>query len=188
MIGGIGGSNWSYYGMGNLSIGQSSAVGSGIRTSGLTGASGAAEKFTGDGVILELSDEGKKAGKKVLDASGSEECQTCKERKYKDGSDENVSFKAAAHISPEASASRVMSHEKEHVANAYEKAAKGNGKVISASVSIHTEICPECGRSFVAGGETNTKIKYSNEENPYQQQKKSQDAISLIGARVDYVA
>ena len=28
-------------------------------------------------------------------------CQTCKNRKYQDGSDENVSFKAAAHISPE---------------------------------------------------------------------------------------
>lgn len=28
------------------------------------------------------------------------ECQTCKERKYIDGSDENVSFKAAAHIYP----------------------------------------------------------------------------------------
>ena len=32
--------------------------------------------------------------------SSSEECQTCKNRKYVDGSDEaNVSFKSAAHVS-----------------------------------------------------------------------------------------
>ena len=36
------------------------------------------------------------------------ECETCKNRKYQDGSDEMVSFKSAAHISPEASANRSM--------------------------------------------------------------------------------
>ena len=46
------------------------------------------------------------------------ECQTCKERKYQDGSDENVSFKSAQHISPEAAAARVRGHEQEHVSNA----------------------------------------------------------------------
>ena len=55
------------------------------------------------------------------------ECETCKNRKYQDGSDEMVSFKSAAHISPEASASRVRAHEQEHVSNAYKKAAQGNG-------------------------------------------------------------
>ena len=39
--------------------------------------------------------------------SSSEECQTCKNRKYQDGSDEMVSFKSAAHISPQAAAGRV---------------------------------------------------------------------------------
>ena len=47
------------------------------------------------------------------------ECETCSNRKYQDGSDEMVSFKSAAHISPEASASRVRAHEQEHVSNAY---------------------------------------------------------------------
>ena len=32
--------------------------------------------------------------------SSLEECQTCKNRKYADGSDENVSYKSAAHIAP----------------------------------------------------------------------------------------
>ena len=89
-----------------------------------------------------------------------EECQTCKNRKYKDGSDENVSFKAAAHISPEAAASRVRAHEGEHVANAYSKAEQKGGEVISASVRIQTSVCPECGKSYVSGGTTSTKIRY----------------------------
>lgn len=188
MIGGISGSPWFYYGYGSAISG--SPV-SGNDMSGVSMMGTSAQRIGGkedDGVILELSDEGKKAGRGVNNASASEECQTCKNRKYVDGSDENVSFKSAAHISPEAAASRVMAHEQKHVSNAYVKAEKMDGKVVSASVSIHTEICPECGKSFVAGGQTNTMIKYGNEQNPYQQQKKSIDAISLVGRNVDYVA
>ncbi len=113
------------------------------------------------------------------------ECKTCAERKYQDGSDEMVSFKSAAHISPESSAGRVRAHEQEHVANAYNKAAQKNGKVISANVSLHTSVCPECGRSYVSGGTTATQIKYSNESNPYQQDKKETDAMGLRGMNVD---
>ena len=113
------------------------------------------------------------------------ECETCKSRKYQDGSDEMVSFKSAAHISPNAAATTVRSHEQEHVSNAYKKAAMNNGKVLSATVSIHTSVCPECGRSYVSGGETNTQIKYYNEENPYQQDKKAADGIKYIGMNID---
>lgn len=113
------------------------------------------------------------------------ECETCKNRKYQDGSDEMVSFKSAAHISPEASASRVMAHEQEHVSNAYEKAAEKNGEVVSCNVSMQTAICPECGRSYVAGGTTSTQIKYSNEDNPYQKALKTQDASKYSGMNID---
>lgn len=113
------------------------------------------------------------------------ECETCANRKYKDGSDEMVSFKSAAHISPQQSASRVMAHEQEHVANAYSKAAQKNGRVLQASVSLQTAICPECGRSYVSGGTTRTQIQYSNEENPYQQNKKESDGMSLRGMNID---
>lgn len=92
------------------------------------------------------------------------ECQTCKERKYQDESNENVSFKSPTHISPNAAAGAVRAHEGEHVSNAYSKAAKDGGKVIQASVSIHTAICPECGTSYVAGGTTHTMIKYTKED------------------------
>lgn len=117
----------------------------------------------------------KQAGKKSSPA----ECETCKNRKYQDGSDEgDVSFKAAAHIDPKSAAARVRSHEQEHVNNAYQKAAKNNGKVVACNVSIHTAICPECGRTYVSGGTTATQIKYRNEKNPYQKEMKSSDAAN----------
>ncbi|MBR5597305.1 MAG: hypothetical protein IKW30_07855 [Lachnospiraceae bacterium] len=113
------------------------------------------------------------------------ECETCNSRKYKDGSDENVSFKSATHIAPESAASKVRAHEQEHVNNAYSKAAKDNAKVMSANVAIHTSICPECGRSYVSGGTTSTQIKYYNEENPYQKNLKQTDAAKYKGRMID---
>lgn len=113
------------------------------------------------------------------------ECQTCKERKYQDGSDENVSFKSAQHISPTEAGARVRAHEQEHVANAYSKAEEKGGKVINASVSIHTAICPECGRTYVSGGLTRTSIQYPNESNPYQKNKKANDGLGMKGQSVD---
>lgn len=123
----------------------------------------------------------KSAGRKSSPA----ECETCASRKYQDGSDENVSFKTAQHISPEAAASRVRAHEQEHVNNAYTKAAKNNGKVLSANVAIKTAICPECGRSYVSGGTTTTQIKYYNEENPYQKNLKATDSAKYKGRMID---
>lgn len=125
----------------------------------------------------------KQAGRKSSPA----ECETCKNRKYQDGSNEgDVSFKAAAHIDPKAAAARVRSHEQEHVSNAYQKAAKNNGKVVACNVSIHTAICPECGRTYVSGGTTATQIRYRNEENPYQKEMKSSDAANkYLGMNFD---
>lgn len=115
-----------------------------------------------------------------------ERCQTCAKRKYQDGSNENVSFKAAAHISPEAAGSAVRAHEGEHVSNAYTKAAQKDGKVVSASVSIHTSVCPECGRTYVSGGTTSTRIKYPAD--PYEQRKKTLGAEEAKGKNIDYAA
>lgn len=148
--------------------------------------SGAEDEKTVGGLSPYGKPEDKKKNTGIEDPA--EECQTCKNRKYKDGSDEMVSFKSAQHVSPESAASAVRAHEQEHVSNAYKKAAMNNGKVISATVSIHTEICPECGRSYVAGGTTHTQIKYYNEDNPYQQDLKSADRAKYIGMNLDYVA
>ncbi len=107
------------------------------------------------------------------------ECETCKNRKYQDGSDEMVSFKTAQHMSPTEAGNRVRAHEQEHVSNAYTKAAKNGGKVLQASVQIHTAICPECGRTYVSGGLTTTRIKYNN--NPYDKARKLQDSTKVAG-------
>lgn len=134
------------------------------------------------GVVKNPSESDVKApGRKSSPA----ECETCKNRKYQDGSNENVSFKSAQHVSPQAAAGAVRAHEQEHVSNAYSKAAKNNGKVISANVAIHTAICPECGRSYVSGGTTTTQIKYYNEDNPYQKMLKEADAAKYKGRMVD---
>ena len=125
-----------------------------------------------------------KVGSENLKVNGTE-CQTCKNRKYQDGSDEMVSFKSAAHISPQAAAGRIRAHEQEHVANAYDEAFQKDGKVLNASVSLKTAICPECGRSYVAGGLTRTTIRYSNESNPYQKNMKSAHRAALTGMNFD---
>ena len=136
-------------------------MGSGASYSPLSGDIQDSQKVSGaDNTKKSDIDHIKKPGYRSSPA----ECQTCKNRKYQDGSDENVSFKAATHISPEAAPAAVMAHEGEHVTNAYIKAAQKNGKVISASVSIHTSVCPECGRVYVSGGTTTSVIKYPSSQ------------------------
>jgi len=94
---------------------------------------------------------------KTLKQIGAIECQTCASRTYQDGSnDPGVSFKSPQHISPEMSGAIVMSHEMEHVVNEQAKAESEDRQVISQSVQIHTDSCPECGKSYVSGGVTKT--------------------------------
>lgn len=93
----------------------------------------------------------------VQEVSGEKECQTCKERKYQDGSDDpGVSYQTPTHISPEQAASAVRGHEMEHVVREQASAEREGRRVVSQSVSIHTAICPECGRVYVSGGTTRT--------------------------------
>lgn len=133
-----------------------------------------------------IRNPGQSTKKQAGRESSPAECETCNSRKYQDGSDENVSFKSATHISPNAAASKVRSHEQEHVSNAYKKAAQNNGKVLSCNVAIHTAVCPECGRTYVSGGTTSTQIRYYNEENPYQKEMKSSDAVNKYrGMNID---
>lgn len=126
--------------------------------------------------------EAEKEEKKEEEEENSE-CETCAKRKYIDGSDEMVSFKSAAHISPEAAGTRVRAHEQEHVNNAYEKAELKEGKVQFASIAIHTSICPECGRTYVSGGTTTTTIKYNNDD--YATAARKQDATVVPGFNVN---
>jgi hypothetical protein len=102
------------------------------------------------------------SGAKTSAVSGHSECQTCKNRKYKDGSDDpTVSFQSATKLSPEIADTMVRAHEQEHVAHEQVKAKEEGRRVVSQQVAIHYAICPECGRSYVAGGTTTTVTKTS---------------------------
>ena len=137
------------------------------------------------GIVLNPGASTHKAlGKKSSPA----ECETCANRKYQDGSDENdVSFQTPTHISPSIAASVVLGHEHEHVANAYEKERNGEGEVANVSVTLHNDICPECGRVFVAGGVTHTEMKHTHDDtkNPYAQEQNSETENKVRGAVVD---
>ena len=110
-----------------------------------------------------------------------EECQTCKERKYQDGSnDPGVSFKTATKLSPERAAVAVRGHEYEHVVREQAKAEREDRKVVSQSVTLHNEICPECGEVYVAGGVTRTVTKADP--------KPEQQSIEKAAAGFDAVA
>ncbi len=64
------------------------------------------------------------------------------------------------------------------------KAASKDGEVLNATVTLKTAVCPECGRSYVSGGVTNTAIKYP--VTSYGQNQKSADYPELSGKNVDY--
>ena len=118
----------------------------------------------------------------------SEDCQTCKNRKYIDGSNEaDVSFKTPTHISPENSAAMVRAHEQMHVSNARQEGAKPDAELVSASVKLNMAVCPECGKTYMAGGLTSTTIKYS-EENPYEKNRKLLEGSFLKGSYIDAYA
>jgi hypothetical protein len=92
-------------------------------------------------------------------------CETCKQRKYQDKSDDpGVSFKSPGHISAGASASVVASHEQEHVSSEQAKARDEGRKVVSQSVVLHYAVCPECHKSYVSGGKTRTVTAADNKQ------------------------
>jgi hypothetical protein len=58
-------------------------------------------------------------------------------------------------VPPELAATAVRAHEQEHVQhNALDAASKG--LKATSTVSIHTAVCPECGKIYVSGGTTTT--------------------------------
>jgi len=133
------------------------------------------KNFSGIGDSIEISKQARDYQDKVQAEKGSrgingltaaeemQGCQTCKNRKYVDGSsDPSVSFQTPQKIDPSQAASRVMGHEREHVSNEQEKAQKEDRKVVSQTVTLSTSICDECGRIYVSGGVTRTITKNDN--------------------------
>ena len=123
--------------------------------------------------------DGAKSAQEVMEEG---ECQTCKERKYQDGSDDpGVSFKTPTNIAPEQAASAVRGHENEHVVREQVKARQENRKVVSQSVTYHTAICPECGKVYVSGGTTRTVTRADNSQQMEQQNENQDQKNPRIG-------
>ena len=121
-----------------------------------------AESAANDKKISELDNRLKNLQERLDKLNGKQdgECQTCENRKYQDASDDpGVSFKSASKVGPEGAAAAVRGHEYEHVYRNQAKAAREGKEVVYQSVRIKTAICPECGDSYVAGGETTTVTK-----------------------------
>jgi len=125
-------------------------------------------------ITVDISPEGLAAyakGESTKNVKGMEklaaltECQTCKNRKYQDVSnDPSVSFQTPASISPGQSAAMVSAHESEHVSNEKAKAEQEGRRVISQTVALESSICPECGRIYISGGVTKTVTVKDNSE------------------------
>lgn len=108
-------------------------------------------------------------------------CQTCEKRKYQDGSDDmGVSFQTPTRVAPEQAAAAVRGHENEHVVREQAKAKREGREVVSQSVTMHTGICPECGRTYVSGGTTHTVTRAAPEKEDYAQQEREAQKPTLM--------
>ena len=107
------------------------------------------------------------------------QCETCEQRKYQDGSDDmGVSFQSPTRVDPDMASAAVRGHENEHVVRDRAKAEQEGRKVVSQSVTLHTDICPECGKVYTSGGETRTTSIEKNdqqEQNAANQNKQEQE-------------
>lgn len=139
----------------NAAVGNPAAVSSAGAAAAGSATSTAAGAAAGDVAGAASGDAAAQAA--AVQGTTPVECQTCKARKYVDGSnDPGVSFKTPGHIDPGSAASVVMGHEQEHVRNNQASAAAQDREIVSQTVSLHTAICPECGRVYVSGGTTRT--------------------------------
>ena len=135
-----------------------------------------------DGSVRQAENSAPDGAKSAQEVMEEGECQTCKERKYQDGSDDpGVSFKTPTNIAPERAASAVRGHENEHVVREQAKAQREDRKVVSQSVTYHTSICPECGKVYVSGGTTRTVTKADNSQQMEQQNQNQNQQNPRIG-------
>lgn len=110
-----------------------------------------------EGMELPGEPKGVQGAEEAKETQEGEKCQTCEQRRYQDGSnDMGVSFKTPTRIAPEAAGAMVRSHEQEHVTRERAKAEREDREVVSQSVTLHTDVCPECGKVYISGGTTRT--------------------------------
>ena len=139
---------------------------------------GNAERATPEGNGVKVGAEGAQA------AVEEGKCQTCEKRKYQDESDDmGVSFQTPTNIAPEQVASAVRGHENEHVIREQAKARQEGRRVVSQSVTLHTDICPECGKVYISGGTTRTVTAAEKDQSTQQEARQEQEkkGPSMLG-------
>lgn len=95
--------------------------------------------------------EKEKARQKHIQEKVDQECETCQHRR-EDESEEVVSLKTSKYTA-EQSVTAVFSHEAEHVYRDKAYADMNNKEVLYQRVALQTDICPECGKLYVSGGQ-----------------------------------
>lgn len=120
--------------------------------------------FSIDGDRAEISNNLLKA----LETQGA--CHTCENRRYVDKSDDaSVSYQTPTKISPNMAASAVAAHEQEHVRNEQSNAHREGRQIVSQSVTLTYDTCPECGKQYVSGGTTRTtSINKSDSDDSFE--------------------
>ena len=132
---------------------------------------------------MPQEDQGLQEAKSPQQVMEEAECQTCKERKYQDQSDDpGVSYQTPTNIAPEQAAAAVRGHEQEHVVREQASAQREGREVVSQSVTLHTAICPECGKVYVSGGTTRTATRSAEDLSRLFQQQEEQPSIFQASA------
>ncbi len=120
------------------------------------------------------------AGVQKKDINKVGECKTCAERRYQDDSDDSgVSFQSPTRLTPQQASSAVISHEKEHYGREEDKAKTENKEVLSNSIRVYSAICPDCGKAYIAGGETRTVTRTRPKETPSPVKEPQVDGLRL---------
>ena len=111
--------------------------------------------FNDDGDSVQISDRARSLSLDALEPQ--KECQTCKNRRYIDKSDDaSVSYQTPTNISPSMAAAAVSAHENEHVRNEKARAQREGHEIVNQTVTLTYDTCPECGKHYVSGGTTRT--------------------------------
>jgi len=94
-------------------------------------------------------------------------CLKCKGRRYQDvSSDSGVSFQSPTYISPEQSFSAVRAHEHEHIRRDRAAAVARGDEVVHQNVTYRVAACPECGKTYKAGGTATTVTRSTQDSRP----------------------
>ncbi|MDR1704805.1 MAG: hypothetical protein LBS19_09015 [Clostridiales bacterium] len=122
---------------------------------------------------------------KQMKRLGQVQCETCANRTYQDASgDPGVSFKSPTKLSPGMAATAVASHEREHVNRNAAKAAQED-KVAYSTVRLFSAVCPECGKSYISGGETMTMTKSKAKTQDFANKFMEAAVVKGVGTNVD---